>query len=72
MIKMSGAVTVPYDRPLALDYVHRQLEAAGVPNQLIIDIRNIRTKLNPNPGTCSFIPLHFFLEKQNIARSIGY
>ena len=41
MIKMSGAVTVPYDRQLALDYVHRQLEAAGVPNQLIIEYSNI-------------------------------
>jgi len=70
MIKMSGAVTVPYDRQLALDYVHRQLEAAGVPNQLLIVIEF--EQHNPNPGTCSFIPLHFFLEKQNITRSIGY
>ena len=35
---MSGAVTAPYDHQLALDHVHRQLENAGVPNQMIIDI----------------------------------
>ena len=35
---MSGAVTAPYEHQLALDHLHRQLEAAGVPSQLALDI----------------------------------
>ena len=35
---MGGAVTAPYEHQLALDHLHRQLEAAGVPSQLVVDI----------------------------------
>jgi hypothetical protein len=37
---MGGAVTAPYEHQLtlALDHLYRQLEAAGVPSQLVVDI----------------------------------
>ena len=38
MIKLSGAVTAPYEHQLVLDHLHRHLEAAGVPYQLVLDI----------------------------------